>query len=72
MTATPGRSSGEPALTPLQRDIAVLVMDGLTNQEIANQLGMTAGGVGTQIGRIVQKLGLTRRAELEASGTWSR
>ena len=53
-----------PALTPLQHEILVLVTNGLTNQEIAVRLNTTPGRIGTQIGRIVQRLGLTCRAEV--------
>ena len=68
---TSTRPTKTTALTPLQREILVLVMNGLTNREIADRLGMTAGGIGTQVGRIVQKLGLTQRAELVATAAWS-
>lgn len=51
-------------LTPLQHQILVLVMAGLTNREIALRLGLSAGNVGTQIGRIVHRLGLSRRSEI--------
>jgi DNA-binding CsgD family transcriptional regulator len=66
MTLTPERSLDSLALTPLQQDIAILVMNGLTNREIADRLGLTPGLVGVQIGRILQRLGLTSRAELAA------
>ena len=55
-----------PALTPHQREIALLVGEGLTNREIAARLGTTPGWVGTQVGRIVQRLGLTCRADIAA------
>ena len=55
-----------PSLTPLQRDVLVLLVDGLANWEIATRLDVTPGRVGTQIGRIVQRLGLTRRADIAA------
>ena len=62
--------SGEMlALTPLQRDILVLVVNGLTNREIADRLGLTPGLIGTHIGRIMCKLGVTSRAALAAMGT---
>lgn len=59
-------SDDAPTLTPLQREILVLVGVGLTNREIAARLGTTPGWVGTQVGRIVQRLGLTCRAEVAA------
>src|SRR5688500_20315163 len=66
MTLTPERSLDSLALTPLQQDIAILVMNGLTNREIADRLGLTPGLVGVQIGRILQRLALPSRAELAA------
>lgn len=62
------RSDDAPMLTPLQREVLVLVVVSLTNREIAARLGTTPGWVGTQVGRIVQRLGLTRRAEVAAWG----
>jgi DNA-binding CsgD family transcriptional regulator len=53
-------------LTPLQDQILVLVLAGLTNREIALRLETTPGNIGTQIGRIVFRLGLTRRSEIRA------
>jgi DNA-binding CsgD family transcriptional regulator len=53
-----------PTLTPLQREIALLVAHGHTNAEIAERLGVTAGSVAVQVGRIVQRLGLDTRSEI--------
>jgi DNA-binding CsgD family transcriptional regulator len=55
-----------PALTPLQHDVLVLLLNGLTNWEIATRLDLTPGRIGIQVGRIVQRLGLTRRADIAA------
>ena len=60
------RPSETLALTPPQRDILVLVVNGLTNREIADRLGLTPGLVGMHIGRITRALGLTSRAQLVA------
>jgi len=57
------------ALTPVQRDILVLVVNGLTNWQIADRLGLRPGLIGTHIGRITRALGVTSRAELAAIGT---
>ena len=54
-------------LTPLQLQILVLVRNGLTNREIGDRLGGTAGMVATQVGRILERLGLTRRSEIVAA-----
>lgn len=59
------------ALTSLQRDILVLVVNGLTNREIAERLGLTPGLIGTHIGRLTRGLGVSTRAELAALG-WQR
>jgi DNA-binding CsgD family transcriptional regulator len=53
-----------PALTPLQREILLLVVHGYTNARIAEQLGMTPGGVAVQVARIVERLGLGTRGEI--------
>lgn len=69
MTDVGERPSQTLALTPLQRDILVLVVNGLTNREIADRLGLTPGLVGTHIGRPHRrKLAVTSRAELAAMG----
>ena len=60
------RSDDAPTLTPLQREVLALIGGGLTNREIAARLGTTSGWVGTQVGRIVQRLGLSCRAEVAA------
>ena len=62
------RGDDAPTLTPLQREIVGLIVNGLTNREIAARLGTTPGQVGTQVGRIVQRLGLSRRSEIVAWG----
>jgi DNA-binding CsgD family transcriptional regulator/DNA-binding Xre family transcriptional regulator len=62
------RPGETPALTPRQLDVLVLVVNGLTNRQIAERLGLSPGLVGTHIGRITGELGLTSRAELAALG----
>ena len=59
-------------LTPLQQEILVLVVNGLTNWEVADRLGLKPGLVGTHIGRITRALSVTSRAELAAMGGPSR
>ena len=53
-----------PALPPVQREIMLLVVNGYTNARIAEQLGMTPGGVAVQVARIVERLGLATRGEI--------
>lgn len=54
-------------LTPLQREILTLVVNGLSNAEIAEHLQLTPGMVGTQIGRICGHLSVRSRAELRST-----
>ena len=68
MTDASERPDEAPALTPLQLDILVLVVNGLTNRQIAERLGLGPGLIGTHIGRITGKLGVTSRAALAAMG----
>jgi len=71
MTDASERPSETLALTPPQRDILVLVVNGLTNREIADRLGLAPGLIGTHIGRLTRGLGVTTRAELAALGRGS-
>ena len=67
MTDASGWSGEVPVLTSLQLDILVLVANGLTNREIADRLGLAPGLVGTHIGRLTRRLGVSSRAELVAT-----
>ena len=53
-----------PALTPVQREILLLVVNWHTNARIAEHLGMTPGSVAVQVARIVERLGLGTRGEI--------
>jgi DNA-binding CsgD family transcriptional regulator len=53
-------------LTPRQREIAELIADGLTNQEIATKLFLLPGSVGNHIKRIRERIGAVRRAQIAA------
>jgi DNA-binding CsgD family transcriptional regulator len=59
----PGAGSGEE-LTPQERRIAVLVSQGLTNQEVAAHLFVSTNTVETHLRHIFQKLGVTSRTQL--------
>ena len=52
------------ALTAVQRQIAILVTEGLTNQAIANRLGLTRSMVSQHVATILWRLGLTTRSEI--------
>ena len=77
----PWQAQDRLALTLAQREVVLPIGEGLTNREIAARLGTTPGWVGTQVGLIVQRLGLTCRADIVAwsmeyelcrSGRWLR
>jgi DNA-binding NarL/FixJ family response regulator len=56
-----------PALTKLtrrERDVALLVADGLTSTAIGNRLRLSARTIDNYLGRIYQKLGVTNRRNL--------
>jgi DNA-binding CsgD family transcriptional regulator/GAF domain-containing protein len=53
-------------LTPRERDVATLVVDGLTDREIAAQLSLSRHTVGQYTGQIYRKLGVRSRGELIA------
>ena len=54
------------ALTERQREIVDLVAEGLTNQAIADQLGLERLRVSEHVAAILWQLGLTRRHEIAA------
>lgn len=53
-------------LTPAERAVAIVVADGLSNQEIADQLGKTVHAVKFLLHRVYQKTGVPNRAALVA------
>jgi DNA-binding CsgD family transcriptional regulator len=64
--ARPRRASvrGSDALTPRERRIAQMAVDGLGNREIAAALFITTKTVETHLGRVYRKLGVPGRTEL--------
>ena len=67
----PPRGSGEPdptrrRLTAREREIALLIAEGLKDVVIARRLGCSAATVRTHIRRMQFRLGLTTRAALIA------
>ena len=58
---------GWASLTPAERTVADLVARGLTNPEIATQLGVSAGTIKDQVSSALRKLGVRTRAELAAA-----
>jgi predicted ATPase/DNA-binding CsgD family transcriptional regulator len=67
--AGPSGLRGAPGseLTGRERDVALLVARGLTNAEIARELGISAGTARIHVERILRKLGLTSRVQV---ATW--
>lgn len=51
-------------LSPRERDIARLAARGLTNQQIASDLGMSVRTAETHVGNVLRKLGLASRRDL--------
>jgi non-specific serine/threonine protein kinase len=54
------------SLTGREHEIALLVADGMTNQQIAERLVVSPRTIEGHIGRVLGKLGLSRRTELAA------
>lgn len=51
-------------VTPRQRDVIVRLRTGLTNKEIAADLGITEDGVKAHLGRLYLRYGVTNRVAL--------
>jgi DNA-binding NarL/FixJ family response regulator len=52
------------ALTPRERQVAVLIADGLSNKEIARYLNITVGTVKHYVHQILEKTGLSGRVAI--------
>lgn len=69
------RRQGKPlirALTPRQRQIALLVCDGLSNKQMGQQLNLTEGTVKVHLHKIYRKLGVPNRTALSSLAMASR
>jgi two-component system nitrate/nitrite response regulator NarL len=51
-------------LTKRETDVVKLVVDGLTNRDVAQKLGLTEHTVSNYLFRIYEKLGISSRVEL--------
>jgi DNA-binding CsgD family transcriptional regulator len=61
---TADRDDGRAALTPQEREIALLAATGLTNKQIGQRLHLSHRTVGAHLYRVFPKLGITSRAAL--------
>jgi DNA-binding CsgD family transcriptional regulator len=52
------------ALSPREQEVAALVARGLTNQQVATALGVSARTADTHVSRILRKLGVRSRSEV--------
>jgi two-component system, NarL family, nitrate/nitrite response regulator NarL len=56
-------------LSPREREVALLVARGLSNKEVARQLGLSNGTVKIHLHRVFQKLGAKSRYRLIVATT---
>jgi len=52
------------AISPREREVALAVLRGLTDKQIARELGLSVSSVRTYLGRLFEKTGASRRAGL--------
>lgn len=64
----PRDSEGASALTARERDVIALLVDGLTNRQIATTLGLSHHTVHRHVANLFTKLGLSSRAAAVAYG----
>jgi len=56
--------TGPAALTPREREVAVLISDGLTNAELARRLYISPKTAAVHVSNILRKLGVSSRTEV--------
>ena len=64
LARTAAGPTGPDALTPRQREIALLMADGLSNKQIARRLSIEHSTVKNHVHSILSKLGVTRRDQV--------
>jgi DNA-binding NarL/FixJ family response regulator len=57
-------SNGKSMLTAREEQVVALVVDGLSNREVASELGLSEHTIKTYLMRIFDKLGISTRVEL--------
>lgn len=67
-----GRPAQAKDLTQTERRVAALASEGLTNQQIAEQLHLSPRTIQWHLGRAFRKLGLRSRTELAARWSGAR
>ncbi|WP_239170339.1 helix-turn-helix transcriptional regulator [Actinoplanes xinjiangensis] len=60
----PPAVTGPAALTPREREVAVLISDGLTNTELAQRLYISPKTAAVHVSNILRKLGVSSRTEV--------
>jgi DNA-binding NarL/FixJ family response regulator len=55
-----------PGLSPREMDVLTLIADGLSNEEIASRLNVSANTVKTHVARVLEKLDVRRRTAVFA------
>ncbi|GAA3347293.1 helix-turn-helix transcriptional regulator [Amorphoplanes nipponensis] len=60
----PPAVTGPAALTPREREVAVLISDGLTNPELARRLYISPKTAAVHVSNILRKLGVSSRTEV--------
>ena len=60
----PSAVTGPAALTPREREVAVLISDGLTNSELARRLYISPKTAAVHVSNILRKLGVSSRTEV--------
>ena len=61
-----GRPPYPDILTPREQEVMALLREGLTNQQIADRLGISRSGVAYHVSEILSKLGVATREEAAA------
>ncbi|MBU2663878.1 AAA family ATPase [Actinoplanes bogorensis] len=64
LTDAPPAVTGPAALTPREREVAVLISDGLTNTELARRLYISPKTAAVHVSNILRKLGIASRTEV--------
>jgi DNA-binding CsgD family transcriptional regulator len=62
-------SAGWASLTPTEKQVVKLVVEGLSNPQIGQRLFISRGTVKTHLAHVFAKLGVSTRAELAVAAT---